>query len=237
MGIRSTENILVIASHPDDEVLGVGGTIAKKAMSGHDVFVVILATGIAARYPNPELHAETIVSEIDRLKKDAEKAAETLKIKEMFFLDFPDNRLDTVPKMDLTFKLKQVIDTVKPETVYIHHFGDYNWDHGIAFDVSLMACRPNVGDFFPRRIYSYEVLSSSERSFQNSSNVFCPNVFENIRDTIEQKKNALRCYTSESKPYPHPRSPEAVEYLARKRGIEVGLEFAEAFQLIREINP
>ena len=99
-----------------------------------------------------------------------------------------------------------------------------------------MACRPNVGDNFPKQLYSYEVLSSTERSFQNNFNVFTPNVFENIKDTIELKKQAMQCYKTELGKYPHPRSPEAIEYLARKRGGEVGLEFAEAFQLIREIN-
>lgn len=234
--MKSKENILVIAAHPDDEVLGMGGTIAKKAMSGHNIFVVILATGIAARYSNPNKQKYKIEIEINNLRKEAEKSASILKIAKMYFLDLPDNRLDTIPKMDITFKLKGIIGIVKPQIVYIHHFGDYNWDHRIAFDVSLMACRSNFGDVFPKQIYSYEVLSSTERSFQNNLNVFTPNVFEDIKDTIKLKKKALQCYTTELRRYPHPRSPEALEYLARKRGNEVGLEFAEAFQLIRKVN-
>lgn len=234
--MKSKENILVIAAHPDDEVIGMGGTIAKKAIEGHDIFVVIFATGIAARYSNPNKQKDKIEIEINDLRKEAEKSVSILKIKKIFFLDFSDNRLDTIPKMDITFKLKEIIEIVKPQIVYTHHFGDYNWDHRIAFDVSLMACRPNVGDVFPKQIYSYEVLSSTERSFQNNFNVFTPNVFENIKDTIELKKRALQCYRTELRKYPHPRSPEALEYLARKRGNEVGLEFAEAFQLIRKIN-
>ncbi len=234
--MKSIGNILVIAAHPDDEVLGLGGTILKKAMNGHKIFVVFLATGITARYPNPEKQKDKIKYEITNLKKESEKSAAILKIEKIYFLDFPDNRLDTIPKMDITFKLKEIINVVKPEIVYTHHSGDYNWDHQITFDVTLMACRSNVGDHFPNQIYSYEVLSSTERSFQNNVNVFAPNVFENIKDTIEQKKKALLCYKTEAHEYPHPRSPEAIEYLARKRGNEVGLEFAEAFQLIREIN-
>jgi LmbE family N-acetylglucosaminyl deacetylase len=234
--MKSKENILVISAHPDDEVLGVGGTIAKKAMDGHNIFVVILATGIASRYSNPNKQKDKIEVEINNLRKEAEKSASILKIKKIHFLDFPDNRLDTIPKMDITFELKEIIENVKPQIVYTHHFGDYNWDHRIAFDVSLMACRPNVGDVFPKQIYSYEVLSSTDRSFQNNLNVFAPNVFEDIKDTIELKKKALQCYKTELRKYPHPRSPEALEYLARKRGNEVGLEFAEAFQLIRKIN-
>lgn len=230
------ENILVISAHPDDEVLGVGGTIAKKAIEGHDIFVVILATGIAARYSNPNSQKAKIKQEIDNLRKEAEKSASVLGVKKIFFLDFPDNRLDTIPKMDITFKLKEIIEIIKPQIVYIHHFGDYNWDHQIAFETSLMACRPNVGDYFPNQIYSYEVVSSTERSFQNNLNVFTPNVFENIETTIESKKKALQCYKTELREYPHPRSPEAIEYLARKRGGEVAFEFAEAFQLIRKIN-
>jgi LmbE family N-acetylglucosaminyl deacetylase len=215
---------------------GWGGTIAKKTTEGHNIFVVILATGIAARYSNPSRQKIRIKQEIDNLRKEAEKSTSILGVKKIYFLDFPDNRLDTIPKMDITFKLKEIIEVVKPQIVYTHHFGDYNWDHQIAFEVSLMACRPNVGDFFPNQIYSYEVLSSTERSFQNKVNVFAPNVFEDIKETIELKKRALQCYKTELRKYPHPRSAEAIEYLSRKRGGEVGLEFAEAFQLIRKIN-
>lgn len=236
MNIESKDNILVIASHPDDEVLGVGGTMAKKVLHGHNVFVVIVATGIAARYRNPDEQKEKIQTKINELKKDAERASAVLKVGKIYFLDFPDNRLDTVPKIDITFKLKDILNIIKPGIVYVHHYGDYNWDHGITHEAALMACRPNVGDFFPKQIYSYEVLSSSERSFQNNSNIFTPNVFEDIKDTLALKNAALQCYKTELQKYPHPRSPEAVEYLARKRGNEVGLEFAEAFQLIRDIK-
>jgi LmbE family N-acetylglucosaminyl deacetylase len=234
--MKAKENILIIAAHPDDEVLGLGGTILKKVKKGYKIFVVFLATGIAARYKDPKKEKGKIEREIKKLKKECQKSAAILKIKEMFFLDFPDNRLDTIPKMDITFKLKEILEIIKPQIVYTHHFGDYNWDHQIAFDITLMACRPNVGDHFPKKIYSYEVLSSTERSFQNKVNVFAPNVFEDIKDVIKFKKKAMQCYKSELRKYPHPRSPEAIENLAKKRGNEVGLEFAEAFELIREIN-
>jgi len=234
--MKTKGNILIMAAHPDDEVLGMGSTILKRAMSGHKIFVIFLATGVVARYSNPDKQKAKIRQEITDLKSEAEKSAAILRIEKIYFLDFPDNRLDTIARMDITFKIKEIIDVVNPEIVYTHHCGDYNWDHRIAFDVTLMACRPNVGDNFPKKIYSYEVLSSTERSFQNNVNIFAPNVFENIKDTIDFKKQAMSCYKTESRKYPHPRSPEAIEYLARKRGGEVGLEFAEAFQLIRKIN-
>ncbi len=234
--MKQKEKILVIAAHPDDEVLGVGGTMAKKALAGHDVYVVIMATGIAARYQNPNSAKDKIGAQVKVLRKEAEKAADILMVKKVLFLDFPDNRLDTVAKMDIVFKLKEIVEKIKPNTVYTHHYGDYNWDHGVVYDVTLMACRQNAGDFAPQKIYAYEVLSSTERGFRGTGSVFVPHVYEDIGKTISAKKKAMNCYKTELRKYPHPRSLEAVEYLARKRGSEVSIAHAEAFQLIRELN-
>ncbi len=151
-------------------------------------------------------------------------------------VELPDNRLDTVARMDIALRIKRAVEDFKPSVVLTHHPGDYNWDHGITFDAVLMACRPNAGDFYPSEIYSFEVPSSTERAFPYGKNIFAPNYFENIGRCIAVKKKALACYRSELRPYPHPRSIKGIEILARKRGLEVGVEFAEAFQLVRGIR-
>lgn len=231
------KKILVIAAHPDDEVLGAGGTIAKRAKEGWSVSVVFCATGVEGRLEKKQAVADAALRRaIESLNAESAKAAKMLGVKTVHRLNFPDNRLDSVPKMDIAFALRKIVEREKPSVVFTHHHGDYNWDHAIVFEAAMMACRPNAGDFFPAEIYSFEVLSSTERAFQNPQSVFAPDYFVSIEETIAAKKAALMAYRSEVHPYPHPRSPEAVENLARKRGNEVGLYFAEAFRLVRRIG-
>ena len=231
-----SQTVLVIAAHPDDEVLGVGATMAKRAQAGDQVYVVFVATGISARYESPADHQDEINAAITELKGHAKKSADILGVQKIFYLDFPDNRMDTVSRMDVAHAIKKVIQEVQPDVVYTHHDGDYNWDHGIVYDATLMAARANSGDIYPKEIYTYEVLSSTERNFQNGHTVFCPTVFEDVKQTIALKKQAMQCYVSELETYPHPRSPEGIEILAQKRGLEVGLEYAESFALVRSIK-
>lgn len=235
MELEKGKRALVVAAHPDDEVLGAGGTMLKMAHGGMEVFVVYVATGVAARYDRADECAEEIAQKVQELKEDAHSATSLLQVRETFFLDLPDNRLDTVSRMDVARRLQKLSFEIKPEVVLTHHHGDYNWDHGIVHDASLMAFRADSGAFFPRIIAAYEVPSATERSFQSPASVFCPTIFVDIAATIEKKKAALTHYKSEARDYPHPRSPQAVENLAAKRGNEVGLEFAEAFQLIRAV--
>ena len=231
------KKILIIAAHPDDEVLGTGGTIARRAKEGWEVSVVFCATGAEGRYATKQkINSPKLSAEIKNLNTDSQKAAKILGIKNIHRLGFPDNRLDTVSRMDISHALKEVVEKERPQIIFTHHAGDYNWDHTIVFESALMACRPNAGDFYPREIYSFEVLSSTERAFQYGKNIFAPTHFVSIQKTIHLKKEALLAYRSEARPYPHPRSPEAVENLAKKRGNEVGLHYAEAFQLIRGIE-
>ena len=236
MELKKGSSAVVVAAHPDDEVLGVGGTIAKMAREQMNVYVVFTATGISSRYTDFNLYKEKIEKEILALQKQAKESAEILGVKDIFYLDFPDNRLDTVSRMDITHKIKSYLDKIRPKIMFTHHPGDYNWDHSIVYDASLMAARANPGDYFPDYIYTYEVLSSTERAAQEPHTVFCPTTYVNIDSTIEKKKKAITAYKSELREYPHPRSPEAVEMLALKRGNEVGIAFAEAFHLIREIK-
>ena len=228
--------VLVIAAHPDDETLGCGATMAKLAAAGREVHVVFVATGAAGRFADPDNHGRDIADQVAALRRDAARAGKNLGVASQTFLDFPDNRLDTVPLMDLAHSLKRQVLAIRPSVVFTHHFGDYNWDHGRVHEASLMACRANPGEFYPQRLYAYEVLSSTERAPAVPSRAFMPNIFVEISATLETKIEALRQYASELGVYPHPRSPEAVRHLAGRRGSTVGMRQAEAFQLLRELH-
>jgi LmbE family N-acetylglucosaminyl deacetylase len=231
--LGNSKRCLVIAAHPDDEVLGVGGTIAKLSKAGTDIAVLYMTGGKSGRKISNEVESDDIKKEQEILSSEIQKSCASLGVKKYKCFNFPDNRLDTVSRMDISIKISEFASSFKPDLVFTHHSGDYNWDHTITYDATLMSFRANFGDHYPDAILSYEVLSSSERSAQNANHIFCPNLFVDISSTVDSKKNAIGIYESELKHYPHPRSIEAVEYLARKRGQEVGWTHAEAFQIVR----
>lgn len=231
--LKNSKRCLVVAAHPDDEVLGVGGTIAKLSQAGTEVAVLYVTGGKGGRKLSTEAQSTTVKEEQEIISIEIQKACKALGVKRYERLNFPDNRLDTVSRMDISLKISEFASSFKPDLVFTHHPGDYNWDHTIVYDATLMSFRANFGDHYPDAIFSYEVLSSSERSAQNANFIFCPNFFVDISMSIEAKKAAISLYESELKNYPHPRSIEGVEYLARKRGQEVGWKHAEAFQIIR----
>jgi LmbE family N-acetylglucosaminyl deacetylase len=228
------KKILVIASHPDDEILGCGGTMAKLAYDGAKVSVALLTGGIQSRYDkhNPEMQRE-----MQKIAKHAIKANNILGVKasDIHFLGFEDQKLDVVPFLEITKSIKHLINTIKPDEVYTHHHGDYNNDHTVCAKATLVATRVTPGEFYPKKLYAYEVLSSSERSFGIISQ-FIPNTYVNIGNFVKKKEKALSAYKTELKKYPHPRSIKGVEIHAAKRGIEIGSKFAEAFQLIRSVD-
>lgn len=219
---RDGEKILVIAPHPDDEVLGCGGTIARYVREGNEVYLCI----VTKVYP-PEWSEEFLKNR----PKEIEKANKILGIKQTYFLDFPTAKLDTISQKKLNDSLSAVVKKVKPTVVYLPYRGDIHQDHPFIFRSALIAMRP-VNNYFVKRILSYETLSETEWGYPRS---FQPTVYVDISDTIETKIEAMRAYTSELKEYPHPRSIEIIEAFAKKRGSEVGLRYAEAFELIREI--
>ncbi len=233
---KNDGTILVVVAHPDDEVLGCGATMALRVKQGYRVHLLICATGISGRYENPKEKQLEIEKQIADLRHDMSVVADLIGFTNVEALDFPDNRLDMVPRQDISNTIKERINLLMPDEIYTHHSSDYNWDHGRVFDAVMMAARHSPGEFAPSRIFSFEVPSATERARPHPSTQFCPNSYVNIKATIDQKKMAMKLYRSEYRPYPHPRSIEGIEYWARKRGLEVGLEYAEAFELIRSVE-
>lgn len=225
--------ILVIAAHPDDEVLGCGGTIAKLAAQGEEVHILILATGLTSRL------GFNLKESPDDLKihmKRARQAGALLGAKNVNFAGFPDQKMDTLPLLEITQRIEAEIKSVQPQTIFTHHGGDLNMDHSITFRATLTATRPKQNNRV-HALYTYEVPSSTDYSFQKTSPKFEPNYFEDITKTISKKLEAMKIYKSEIEDSPYPRSIEALENLSKQRGSIVGIKAAEAFQLIRQIIP
>ncbi len=222
--------VLVVAAHPDDEVLGCGGTIAFLAHRGHEVYVLILGEGITSR--DEERDPDRRATEIATLRKAAKEASQILGVKELFFEDFPDNRFDTVPLLELIKAVERVKKRINPDMVFTHFEGDLNIDHCLTARAVMTATRPLPGESV-HRVYAFEVPSSTEWNFATK---FQPNVYFEITSFLERKIQALKYYESELRIFPHPRSVDGVKYLAHLRGAETGVEAAEAFRLIRALE-
>lgn len=226
--------ILIVAAHPDDEVLGCGGTIARLARDGHEVYIAILGEGITSRYERrQEQEAEKPL--IEELHTRSREVGRYLSVKDIFLFSLPDNRFDTVPLLDIIKMVENLIGNLQPDVIYTHHSGDLNIDHQIVHRAVLTAARP-LKSCPVKEIYAFEVPSSTEWAFQQFEPVFRPNVFVDIGETLEIKVQAMQLYESEARPFPHPRSPEALRAIARRWGSMIGVEAAEAFQLIRSVR-
>ena len=227
------DTILVIAAHPDDEVLGCGGTMARLALESNDVYTLILGEGITARDKKRDLAKRE--NEIAELRKQVENANKILGVKKVYTYDFPDNRFDTVPLLDIIKTIEKIKKDIKPDIVFTHHYGDLNIDHQITFKAVMTAFRPTK-DESVKEIYSFEIPSSTEWNAPSSLTYFMPDYFVDISKTIKLKVRAMKEYKCEIREYPHPRSIESIEIKAKQRGIQVGLEAAEAFEVIRLIK-
>ncbi len=224
-------NILVIAAHPDDELLGVGGTIRRHVDNGDIVDCIILGEGMTSRAQKRE---EWDKSTLDELKNQTLKAAEIIGYRNVCFSDFPDNRFDSVDLLDIIKEVDRYIQSFKPQIIYTHHYGDLNIDHRRTFEAVITATRPGA-ECCVKEIYCFETPSSTEWNFMYGENVFKPNVYIGIDDTIDAKLRAMECYESEIRDYPHPRSIKALEIIAARWGTVVGKNYAEAFELIRRV--
>ena len=219
---------LIIAAHPDDEVLGCGGTIARLSKD-EEVHILILGEGATSRFSERDV---AVLGEVEQLRQSAQSAAKVLGASSVMLQDLPDNRFDQVPLLDIVKRIEHVLEELRPECVYTHHAGDLNIDHRMTFHAVLTATRP-TGKCTVRELYSFEVPSSTEWAFQRIEQPFKPNVYVDVHATIDSKIKAFAEYDSEVRHFPHPRSPEALRVIARRWGCVVGLEYAEAFDLIR----
>lgn len=222
-----TKNILAVVAHPDDEILGVGGTLCKRAGDGDSVYVLILADGESSRDGGGD------TGKINARQEAAKRAASILDVREVFFSDFPDNRMDSVVLLDIIKVVEQRISKINPDVIYTHHGGDLNVDHRLTFEAVMTASRPIQGGSYPKEIYGFETLSSTEWGVHGG---FEPSVYIDIEDVFDKKLAALKVYESEMRPFPHPRSYDAVEALAKLRGSTVALNRAEAFACLRNIK-
>jgi LmbE family N-acetylglucosaminyl deacetylase len=221
---------LVLAAHPDDEVLGCGGTIAKLVDAGARVHVAFLADGVYSR----QVDSLAQQAELLARRTAAQKACSILGAQSVSFGDFPDNRMDTIPMLDVTQAVEALIGTHRPDTVVTHHAGDVNIDHRRLHEAVVTACRPQQGHPV-KTLLCFEVASSTEWQLPGSGPVFAPNWFVDISATLARKLAALEVYAVELRAWPHPRSLQGVEHLAHWRGATVGVDAAEAFILGRQL--
>lgn len=240
-------SILTIAAHPDDEVLGCGGTIAKLTAAGHSVSVLIFTDGVSARVYGKYLNGAEqlrLECEISERRIAARSAATILGVRNVTLLGLLDQQLDAVRLIELTQDVEKKIKDLKPERVYTHSKHDLNLDHQLVAKAVLTATRPGVTSV--REVYAFEVPSSTEWAFNNG---FKPNIFEDIScyckgwydsseipTYLDMKLKALHCYESELRPFPHPRSEEVVRALAAWRGATAGVSAAEAFEVYRIVR-
>jgi LmbE family N-acetylglucosaminyl deacetylase len=216
---------LIIAPHPDDEVLGAGGVIKKFSKEGHEVYVLVITRG------SPKYYSD---EKIQNVRKEALAAHEILGVKQTVFLDFHAPELDITSNAEISKAISEYISNWKITDLFIPHRGDIHNDHRKVFEASLVAARP-VGDFTVKAIYAYETLSETEWAAPFSDDAFIPNHFENISDTMSHKFEAMKCFKSQIRDFPSTRSLETIESLAKFRGATVGFSRAEAFMTIRTI--
>ncbi|MEN7538020.1 PIG-L deacetylase family protein [Aurantiacibacter flavus] len=217
---------LIVAPHPDDEVLGCGGTIARLADAGQEVHVAVVTRGYEPAFPE---------ALIEQVRAELAEAHKVLGVAKCHFLDLPAAALDTLPAAKLNAAIGGLVREIAPETLFLPFIGDIHVDHQLVFTAGLVSARPR-GPEAPRRVYAYETLSETNWAAPGVTETFAPNVYFDISDTIERKLRAFACFESQVKPFPDERSLKTIEALATVRGSTVYLPAAEAFMLLREIG-
>ena len=224
--------VLVVAAHPDDEVLGMGGTIAKLSDHGFETAILIVTDGSSSQYRDDP----NLVTILKQKEEETRKCAEILGISKLFYGGLPDMRLDTVPHIEINRAIERVIEEYQPHCVYTHFSGDVNKDHRLVYESTLIACRPTETQCV-KRLLAYSVPSSTEWSIQINSDVFMPTWYEDIHGVYAEKKYAaMNCYQTELRAYPHPRSIEYLRNADIAEGNHVGIPAAESFMLLRCIE-
>lgn len=222
--------VLIVAAHPDDEVYGMGGTIAKLSSKGHEVHVLIVTDGSTTQYKNhPDL--DQIIA---NKKIEIEKANRVLGTKKVHFGSLPDMRLDSIDHVEINKVIEEAVNNIKPQVVYTHFYGDVNLDHQRVYQSTLVACRPTSNQVV-KEILCYRVPSSTEWAPQDEKSFFRSNVINCIKDFEEQKSEAIKAYKTELREYPHPRSVQAVKELDIALGLKYGIGSSEEFLLLRKI--
>jgi len=221
------KKILVVAAHPDDEVLGCGGTILKYTKKGHIVHTLFISDGESSR------KSKDITKLVEKRKKAALKASKLLGVKKVIFCDYADNKLDKVPLLSIVKILEKYIKKFNPKIIFTHHFNDLNIDHRIVSKAVTTACRPNINNSVELILF-FEVLSSTEWQISDNKKIFAPNWYENISKEMLKKIKAIKFYKKEMRKYPHPRSIKSIKSLSQFRGVSSGYNYAEAFVLGRK---
>ena len=225
-------NVLVFAPHPDDEVLGCGGTIERYIAESHDVYVCVVTSGYPPIYEKDyKIAQENGWPHVQY--PDIMRAHKILGIKDTYFLQYPTVMLETVPRYELNSKINELVQKISPEVIFIPHFGDMQRDHTLVSEAVMVAVRPKYEDTV-RYVYSYETLSETEWNIPHATNTFIPNTYVDIEPYLEKKKEAMSCFITQLCEFPNPRSIEAVDALAKLRGSTMGAKAAEAFALVRE---
>ena len=233
--IFSNKKILVVASHPDDEILGIGGTLNKLVVNYNcTIKVVVLGEGLTSR--NDSRNIENFKNQLIKHKQNINKAKEFIGYQELSVYDLADNRFDTIPLLDIIKIIEKEKKKFQPSIIFTHHSGDVNIDHQKTFDAVYTACRP-LKDEMVRTILTFETLSGTEWISPNEPKKFIPNLFISLSESnVKSKIDAMECYEFEKRSFPHPRSPKAIKIRAQMWGISIGEEYCEPFQIIRDIN-
>ena len=225
-----TKKILIVVAHPDDEVLGCFGTVARLIQEGYEAYTLILGEGKTSR--DEEREVENKKDEIAELNNEIQNANNAIGIKKVFVESFPDNRFDSVDLLDIIKVVSKVKDEVKPDIIFTHYEHDLNIDHQITYKAVVTATRP-MQDECVKEIYSFEILSSTEWNCPIS---FSPDTYYDISNTLDLKIKAMKEYSSELCEYPHPRSLEGIDLNAKYQGMRVGKKAVEAFKCVRIIK-
>ena len=225
-------DVLVIAAHPDDEVLGCGGTLLKRIKQGDRVHCVVLGEGLTSRR---ETRAETTREELEELHQCFKRVGKFMGFSMHQHCDLPDNRIDTVALLDVVKIVESVVAKMRPDVIYTHFENDLNVDHRLTFQAVITACRPSHKHTV-KEIICFETPSSTEWMSSSSSPTFKPNMFVDVSDTLDKKIEAMALYESEVRNFPHPRSAQALRIRAEYWGLVAGCSYAEALQIVRKLD-